>query len=293
MLLFLKPSLIFFAAVLAQNSMLLDRIWTGGTAPQSAANCDLKVLSWNIERGEQLQKVAASLEQMASALILLQEVDVNARRTGNKNIAEYLAQRLGMNYVFAAEFEELGQRTGINPAYHGQAILSALPAHGARVLRFRSQTDFWKPRWYVPNWSFFQRRTGGRIALVVELGFEPQRLVAYNVHLEGHGPDELRLRQIQEVIADIQRYPRETSIILAGDLNTRKPDAPAVNAILQAGFRKAAGEGTTTARGEALDWIFVRSPMSFLNGTIHRQVRASDHFPLSVQIRFETPDCRQ
>ena len=42
-------------------------------------------------------------------LLTLQEVDLNARRTRRLNIAEEIARRLGMNYVFGREFEELTQ----------------------------------------------------------------------------------------------------------------------------------------------------------------------------------------
>jgi hypothetical protein len=43
--------------------------------------------------------------------LILQEVDLNARRTHRLNIAEEIARKLGMNYVFGREFEELVQRS--------------------------------------------------------------------------------------------------------------------------------------------------------------------------------------
>jgi len=217
---------------------------------------------------------------------------MNARRSGNLNIAEHLALRLGLNYLFAAEFEEIGQRVEGKPAYHGQAILTALPVSAARIIHFRNQTNAWRPRWYLPNWAIFQRRTGGRLALAVEVGTGQSRLVVYNVHLESRGPEELRLQQIEDVIADTQRYSSDAPMLVAGDLNTRETDSPVLKALLKAGFRLAVGKEITTTRGAALDWIFVRGPVSFKNGTVHRQVQASDHFPLTVQIKLETPECR-
>ena len=267
-----------------------DRVWEGGAASSLPATSSLKVVSWNIERGLQLESVKAVLREHSPALALLQEVDRDARRTGRRNIPEELARDLGLAYLFAAEFEELGQGSRDAPAYHGQAILTALPVSSTRIIRFTRQTGYWQPRWFLPNWAVFQRRTGGRLTLAAEVQTAQQRLVIYNVHLESRGPEDLRLSQIEEVLADSRRYPDGTPILIAGDLNTRKPSSSAIAALLKAGFRKAVGDEVTTIRGAALDWIFVRGPVSFEEGAIHRDVRASDHFPLSVRIRLDDND---
>jgi endonuclease/exonuclease/phosphatase family metal-dependent hydrolase len=68
-------------------------------------------------------------------ILALQEVDVNARRNGNRKTCEDLARDLGMNCAFAAEFEELGQRVSCSPALHGQAMLTALAIRSPRILR--------------------------------------------------------------------------------------------------------------------------------------------------------------
>ncbi|HSW51347.1 MAG TPA: hypothetical protein VLH09_14275, partial [Bryobacteraceae bacterium] len=182
-----------------------DRIWQGGVASPPPAGSPLKVVSWNIERGLQLPAVAAELRRQSPALALLQELDWNARRTARKNIAEELARDLGLSYLFAAEFIELGQGGGDAPAYHGQAILTALRVSSSRVIRFQRQTSSWKPRWYMPNWAVFQRREGGRLALVAEVESSGRRLVVYNVHLESRGPEDLRLGQIEEILDDSRR----------------------------------------------------------------------------------------
>lgn len=269
-----------------------QRIWRGGSARSDEGVCSLQLVCWNIERGAQLPAVREFLQARKPAVALLQEVDVHARRTGYAHIAEQLASSLHQNYLFAPEFEELGQGRPNAPAYHGQAILTALPVSAERILRFHTQSDFWQPRWYMPNWSFLKRRRGGRIALVAELGSGPQRIILYNVHLESRGSEERRLRQIEEILADAARYPRDTPMVLAGDMNTRATEAPAVQALLKAGFQKAVGGEITTTHGNALDWIFVRGPLTHAEGQIHRRIQASDHFPLSVQIRHAGAACR-
>src|ERR1700756_4769253 len=84
----------------------------------------IRVVNWNIDRGLHLPEIADFLESQQADLITLQEVDLSARRTHYRNVAEELARKLGMNYVFGCEFEELTQGSRNSPAYHGQATLS-------------------------------------------------------------------------------------------------------------------------------------------------------------------------
>ncbi|MBN2338729.1 MAG: endonuclease/exonuclease/phosphatase family protein [Acidobacteria bacterium] len=280
------------AAAAPSDGDPLERIGRGGPAPAGGMECAFDALSWNIERGENLPGIARFLEEHRPALALLQEVDVDASRSGRVHVAGTLASGLGAHYLFAPEFEELGQGSGRRPAWHGQAVLTRLPVSSARILRFRSRSDFWRPRWYLPNWAFLQRRRGGRNALALELGEGGRRLVVYNVHLESRGEETLRLRQMEEVTADLGRYPAETPILVAGDLNTRADDSPVVRALLDAGFRIAAGGEVTTRRGKALDWVFVRGPVEVERALVHREVDASDHYPITFRLKLGTPECR-
>ena len=107
-----------------------------------------------------------------------------------------------MNYVFGREFEELTQGSRTSPAYHGQATLSRWRLKGSRLIRFRSQSGFWRPRWFLPRTEPFQERLGGRIALVTEVDVPGQVVIVYNLHLESRGNDDLRLSQLEEVLTD-------------------------------------------------------------------------------------------
>jgi endonuclease/exonuclease/phosphatase family metal-dependent hydrolase len=121
---------------------IVGRIWRGSFAPTERQELrSVKLLSWNIERGTRFSTMRESVERTAAELLLLQEVDLNARRSGGHNIAEDLARSLGLNYIFAAEFEELSQSTGRSPAYHGQAILTSLPMQASRIVRFQPTTS--------------------------------------------------------------------------------------------------------------------------------------------------------
>ncbi|MCW5979850.1 MAG: endonuclease/exonuclease/phosphatase family protein [Bryobacteraceae bacterium] len=262
-----------------------DRIWRGGSAAEAQEERnDFRLVSWNIERGQQLEGVAAALGRETADILLLQEVDRNARRSGSVDIAEDLARRFKMNYVFAAEFLELGQKTSASPAYQGQAVLASLPIRSASIVRFTHQSDYWRPRWFIPNWAVFQRRVGGRLALAAEIQAGRRAIVVYNVHLESRGPEAVRLRQMQEVLAHALKHSGAMPIVIAGDLNVASASSPVIQAILEAGFRTAVGGQATTARGAPLDWIFVRGDLGFSDGSVKSEVRASDHYPVTVRI---------
>src|SRR5712692_2348271 len=108
----------------------------------------VRVVSWNIERGLQFPAVLDFLQTAEADLILLQEVDLNVRRTQNRDVACEVARSLGLNYVFGKEFQELGAGANSSPAHHGLATLSPWPISNGRIIRFQRQSDFWQPRWY-------------------------------------------------------------------------------------------------------------------------------------------------
>jgi hypothetical protein len=133
----------------------LSALWPPGS---------IGVVNWNINRGLKLGGIIDFLSGTGADLILLQECDVNARRTHRLNIAQEIARRLQMNYVFGREFQELTQGSSDSPAYHGQATLSRWPLSNARIIRFKKQSNFWRPRWFLPDIEPLQERIGGRMA---------------------------------------------------------------------------------------------------------------------------------
>jgi endonuclease/exonuclease/phosphatase family metal-dependent hydrolase len=84
-------------------------------------------VSWNIARGSKLHKVIEFLAGEKADMVLLQEADLNARRTHHSNVAREIAQKLAMNYVFGRAFQELTQGSKTSSAYRGQATLSRWP----------------------------------------------------------------------------------------------------------------------------------------------------------------------
>ena len=262
----------------------LPRVW-----PEA-----IRVLSWNINRGVQLNGIIDFLASSHADLILLQETDVNARRTGCRNIGREIAQALGMNYIFGREFEELAQGSPTNPAYHGQTTLSRLPLSHPRLERFRDQSKFWRPRWFIPRLPFLQRRLGARMALICEITVECRTLVIYNVHLESRGSDELRIRQLSEILTDIGQHPAEMAVLVGGDFNfdlSRGPAVPRMAGMsINNPFAPFAGRSTILRSRDrkpaAIDWVLTRGALDACRPAIHESIAASDHFPLSLELRL-------
>jgi endonuclease/exonuclease/phosphatase family metal-dependent hydrolase len=253
----------------------------------------LRVVSWNVNRGLQLNGIIEFLQNSSADLILLQETDVNARRTRHRNIPREIARALRMNYIFGREFEELAQGTEASPAYHGQTTLSRLPLSYPCILRFRDQSTFWRPRWFIPPLQSFQRRQGGRMALICEITIQGRTLVLYNVHLESRGNEELRIGQLSEMLTEIRKNPAETPILVAGDFNfdlSRGPATPLIAGMrIDNRFASFGGRRTVPnhAKAAAIDWILTRGALSTSDPEIHESVTASDHFPLSLELRLQ------
>jgi len=246
----------------------------------------IRVVSWNIERGGEWKVVSSELEHTPADLCLLQEVDWNANRTGQADIGAELAQRLHLNLSYAIEFEELSQERG-KPAFIGQATLTRLPIRKSRVLRFQRQSSWWKPHSWIPSSvPLMQRRLGSRVALVTELEFAHQLLVVYNVHLESRSLGPIQSQQLEEILADLKNYPANTAIILGGDLNTKYFPSIFLRKLEREGFRSATGERIerTHAIAMALDWIFARGPVKLEAGTVRRDFKGSDHYPIYAQL---------
>src|ERR1700731_3021709 len=140
----------------------------------------IRVVNWNINRGLRLQHVIEFLAGAKADVVLLQEADLNARRTHHLNVAREIAQKLAINYVFGREFQELTQGSKKSPAYHGQATLSRWPLSNSRIIRFQKQSNFWRPHWFLPDVPPLQERLGGRLALIGEVNIAGKTVVTYN-----------------------------------------------------------------------------------------------------------------
>lgn len=254
--------------------------------PSDGRTRSIRVATWNIERGVELSTITPELRENPADLLLLQEVDWNDARSGHLDIAKVLAQRLRLNAAYGVEFEELSQG---DQAFVGQATLTRLPIQHSRVLRFRTQSGFWKPRDWIPSSiPLLQRRLGSRIALVTDLQFAGRLLVVYNVHLESRSMGHLQTGQLNEILSDLNKYPVGTPVIIGGDLNTKYFPSIYLHKLEKSGFHSATGERVERTHQimMTLDWIFARG-VRIEEGQVRRDLKGSDHYPIYAELEAE------
>ena len=249
----------------------------------------LRVATWNIDRGTELDQIVTALRRDPADVCLLQEVDWGTNRVKKADVGAELAKRLKMNLDYGIEFEELGQEDeSHDPAYIGQATMTRLPVKSSRILRFQNQSGFWKPHSWLPaKMPLMQRRLGNRIALVSELTFQGKPLIVYNAHLESRSYGRIQMNQLNEILADLkEHYALETAVILGGDLNTKYLPSIFLHKLEREGFHSATGDRIirTHAIAMSLDWIFVRGPMRLEDGKVRKDVKGSDHYPVYVEL---------
>ena len=254
----------------------------------------LRVVRWNIARGSKLDAIIEFLASADADLIFLQEADRDAQRTNYRNIAKEIAQKLRAHYVFGCEFEELAQGSRASPAYHGQATLSRWPLSNSSILTFHKQSNFWRPRWFIPPLGPLQRRRGGRMALFSNVHILGRSVATYNLHCESRGSDNLRYSQLQEFLQDANRYSAEIPALAAGDFNFDLSQGQAAAALRNMGFVNPFAtlrQPTTISRSHSvrnrvIDWILLRGPLLGTNPQVHSSVDGSDHYPLSLTVGF-------
>ena len=187
----------------------------------------IRVAHWNIEHGNRFEAIAHALsdEPMLSRaeLLSLNEVDLGMARSGNRDVAAELAERLGMHSAWAAMFLESTRGrdddalTAI-PADNaeslfGLALLSCWPIAAARLVPLPG-----------PERTLFERErmTGRFVALVCEIAHPERPFTAVTAHLEVHRTRAHRATQMRLLLESLANEPRP--VLLTGDWNTHTFD---------------------------------------------------------------------
>nr|CAJ2480414.1 unnamed protein product [Leishmania braziliensis] len=215
-----------------------------------------RVVQWNIERGTKLEAIIADLKALHADFIVLQELDINCRRSNYVNVPKEIAKALKAELYFACEFEELDSalRTPINAVgprsqpvleteaspnsgrsdgstlksskrhhFHGNAILSRHV-----TLREPTVVPHTNPiMWDEADHRYNEPRRGFRSALRVRVDAADRTsaqmapLYIYCCHFEVFGGCLARVRQLADCMADMQRI-RHVSTVVNGT-NSRHP----------------------------------------------------------------------
>lgn len=178
---------------------------------------------WNIEHGNWYDQVERALTThpllQAADLVLLNEVDLGAARAANRDVARDLGHALGLHACWAPlsiettlgrdDDERMAAGRQNQEGLVGVAILSRWPLGEARIVDLPSPESV----------QFdLERMFGRHIGLVVEVRRPGAPFVAVSVHLEVHRTRQHRARQMQILMAALQRETRP--IVMAGDFNS-------------------------------------------------------------------------
>ena len=261
-----------FGLAHAQDGDLLETGRAETIAATQPAPEKFKVASYNMRwrGGADLAKLSKLLrddkEIGGAAIICLQEVDRNKKRTKNINTARQMAQELGLYYAWAAPpvSQNAEEETGV-------AILSSYPLTQVKRL-------------VLPVEGPKGRR---RVALGATVSIGAQKIRVYSLHAEVRVESAQRVEQLRAVIEDAKDYP---TTIIAGDFNTysRVSQIDAANLFLNAGFTTPFPHDEATWRAFIvelkLDWLWLRGLQPEKYG-IDRAVKMSDHWPLWVEVQ--------
>ncbi len=264
----------------AADSALLEVGRAANISDAAKAPAEIKVVSYNIRwrGGDDLRKLIQLLkddpEIGGAAIIGLQEVDRNKKRTGNTNTIKLLAEELSKHYAWAApptpkanEEEE----TGV-------AILSNYPLVDVQ-------------RIVLPHEGPGRRR---RVAIGATVKLAETPLRVYSVHSENRISVEKKLEQMQAVLQHLANYPRDLRAIILGDLNTWEYYAVDATSELfdRESFTTPFANGQSTFLRRViipikfkLDWVWLRGLEASSHG-IDKKIRLSDHFPLWTIVRL-------
>ncbi|MGH9818643.1 MAG: endonuclease/exonuclease/phosphatase family protein, partial [Pyrinomonadaceae bacterium] len=188
----------------------------------SVANSSVSTLAWNIERGIQLDGIINALknhEQLKNKdLLLLTELDYGMARSGNRFVAQEIAEALHMNYAFAPVYIALQKGSGVESAMSGENTASI---HGlAMFSRYPMQNVHAVP---LPNgkdkmWGK-EKRLGYLRALIAEIEHPAGTFRSVTVHLDAHCSRAHRRLQIKIILDHLDTLSPLPTII-GGDWNT-------------------------------------------------------------------------
>jgi endonuclease/exonuclease/phosphatase family metal-dependent hydrolase len=141
------------------------------------------------------------------------------------------------------------------------------------------------------RWSInpVQPRRGGRIAVAARTA----GVLVYNTHIESGTNEELKHRQIAEILAHQAKAAPGAPVMIAGDFNNGSVlRSLALESISAARFDDALGDAsgrgpTSLGQRHPIDWIFVRN-IGLLSGRVVDAPFASDHSPVFASVAAAT-----
>lgn len=242
----------------------------------------VKVLVYNIHAGKDaknagnLPRVADLVKATGADVALLQEVDINTRRSGRVDQPSELADLTGFRPVFGKTLDYDGGEYGI-------AVLTRWPVTHDTLFQLRVT-----PRQERAGGSYEPR---GVLHVLMATPFGPLHIL--NTHLDPGATDRYRMQEATTLLrlADQLRSSGET-VFIGGDLNAN-PDSRVLALFRDAGWKDAwegcgEGEGKTfpyNAPVKRIDYLLLGTGATCARAEVVA-TDASDHRPVVFHIRM-------
>jgi len=241
---------------------------------------DLRVLVYNIHAGkdaqgvDNLERVAEIVRDTRADVVLLQEVDVGTRRSGNVDQPARLRELTGYHVAFGKTLDYQGGLYGI-------AVMSRWPIDSSRVTslpihppQLRSGVSY-EPRGALR--AFIRAPAGA--------------LVVVNTHLDASRDDAYRRQEARTIIAIADSLRPAGLLLVGGDFNS-EPGSAVQQAVAAARLRDAwtlCGEGAgftypADSGTKRIDYLYLPPSAGCARAEVIA-TRASDHRPLLVLVR--------
>ena len=189
----------------------------------------IRIATWNIYSGKPWQEIADVIQDLHIDIIGLQEVDSELERTGYRDIAASIAERIGYHHVFAPSMERTID--GRTPGF-GNAVVSRYPILESRR-HFLGSPD----GWMRPAHGFLSSeqdlhadaRTQPRTlleTLIRPLDTQIRFMTTHLAYSREFASTRTRRRQMATILR-LVRQPTNCVQVLAGDFNAQ-PENPEI-----------------------------------------------------------------
>lgn len=244
-----------------------------------ASNDELRVLVYNIHAGkdatgaDNLERVAQLVRDSRADIVLLQEVDIGTRRSGNVDQLARLRERTEMHGAFGRTLDYQGGLYGI-------AVLSRWPIDSARVTSLPIEPP------QLRSGVSYEPRGALRAFIAAPFG----TVVVVNTHLDASRADNYRRQEARTIIAIADSLRPAGLLLVGGDFNS-EPGSAVQEMIGATQLRDAwalcgSGSGFTFPADSGvkrIDYLYLEADAACSSAEVIRTT-ASDHSPLLIRM---------
>lgn len=183
----------------------------------------LRVAAWNVQQCHFPLRSGRLLAAHGFDIVLLSELDVGMRRTGQHDSIRLLAEAQRHGHAFGLEFLELtAPASPFHPTrsveanlhgFHGNGLTAAAQPSAVGLIHLPSEADWFS----APRRG--QHRLGGRMALAARFARAGGSIVVVSVHLESDTGPAGRGRQMAHLLEAVDAFAAGDPVLIGGDFN--------------------------------------------------------------------------